>query len=145
MNRKDIFEINLSALAERHPRLAGKVRDAGGNTHCRLLEGKKGCPPNLLVERSGKRILLYDPEDPLRDCRAYLEGLNIRYAPYVFFMGFGLGYHLEQFATRFSSEWGTKEIVIYEKEIEVFRLALHVGDYGTVLRHPHIHFFVGDD
>jgi len=145
MSRKNIFEKNLSALAERHPRLAGKLRDARGNSHCRLLEGKKGCPPNLLVESSGKRILFYDPEDPLHDCREYLEGMKIRYAPYVFFMGFGLGYHLEQFAARFSKEWGTKEIVIYEKEIEVFRLALHVGDYGTVLRHPHIHFFVGDD
>ncbi len=145
MNRKDIFEKNLSALAERNPRLAGKVRDARGNGHGHLLEGKEGCPPNLLVEHDGARILFYDAEDPLRYSREYLEGLNVKYAPFVFFMGFGLGYHLEQFATRFSNEWGTKEIVIYEKEIELFRLALHVGDYGTVLRHPHIHFFVGDD
>ncbi len=145
MNRNDVFEKNLSALSEKNPRLARKVGEVRGNAHAQLISSKKGCPPNLMIEGESGRILFYDAADPVEYARKYLEGLKVRYAPFVFFMGLGLGYHLDQFMTRFSREWGTAEIIVYEKDIELFWLALHIGDYRNVLRHPNIHFFVGED
>jgi len=145
MNRNDVFEKNLSALSEKDPQLAKRIGSMRGNVRCHLIGGKRGYPPNVRIEGDGGQILFYDSEDPLRCSREYLEGLKVKYAPFVFFMGLGLGYHLDQFMTRFSREWGTEEIIVYEKDVELFRLALHIGDYRNVLRHPNIHFLVGED
>jgi hypothetical protein len=144
MNKNVIFEQNLNALSKKDPDLARRVRETTGNGNYKIIRSKTG-HPNVLVERDSGWVVLYDNEDPLKYARAYLEGLNIKHAPIVVFMGMGLGYHLDQFFRMLSEDLETKEIVIFEKDVELFRLALEVGDFLNILTHPHVHFFVGKD
>jgi len=144
MKREMVFEKNLAALCEKKPGLAEKIRAATGNGHYSLI-GSGTDYPNLMIEDQSGQVVFYDPDDPCESARKYLEGLKLKYAPFVVFMGLGLGYHLDQFFKQLSNDWGTREIIIFEKDIELFRLALSIGDYRNILKHPNIHFFVGED
>lgn len=144
MQRETILERNLEELAQRDPELAGKVREAEETgTYTLHRTGEQHF--NVITETDTGRIAFYGTDDPIRTAESYLEGMKIRFAPFVVFMGLGLGYHLDHCLEHLSEEWGTKEIIIYEKDIELFRLALSIGDYRNILKHPHVHFFVGGD
>lgn len=144
MNNKAVFEQNLKVLSNKDPDLAQRVKETAGDGHYKTIRSKTG-HPNVLVARDSGWVALYDNDDPIRYARVYLEGLDIKYAPIVVFMGMGLGYHLDQFFRLLSKGLETKEIIVFEKDIGLFRLAMEVGDFRNILIHPNIHFFVGDD
>jgi len=144
LKNKTIFKKNLAALSERHPLLAEKVEQAAANGPYRLI--KSGTNHyNLLVDGDSGRMLFYDPDDPFKSAQKYLEGLKVKFAPFVIFMGLGLGYHLHHFFSQFGEGWKTQQVVIFEKDIELFHLALTTGDYTGILKHPKVHFFVGQE
>ncbi len=139
-----ILERNLEVLSLRDPELAEKVRAVEETGAYRL--HRTGTEHfNLFTGTETGQIVFYETHDPLRTAKTYLEGLKIKFAPFVVFMGLGLGYHLDYFLKNLSDAWGTKEIIIYEKDMDLFRLALSVADFRDILRHPHLHFFVGGD
>ena len=70
--------------------------------------------------------------------------MNFNYAPVVIFMGLGLGYHLDRYFKLLGEKVGTREIVVFERDVELFRLALKMGDFIQVFAQPNIHFFVGE-
>lgn len=144
MKKSIIFEQNLNALSKTDPDLAVRVREAAGNDHYKIIESRTG-HSNVLVKRNSGWVALYDNDDPVKYARAYLEGLNIKHAPIIVFMGLGLGYQLDQFFGLLSEDLETKGIIIFEKDIRLFRFAMELGDFSNILVHPHIHFFVGKD
>lgn len=144
VTRTAFLEKNLAILSKRDPKLAERVRSAGDKGHLKLIRTSAG-HPDVLIRGEESRIAYYGAENPAEAARHYLEAMNIRVAPHLVFMGLGLGYHLDQFLKHLSRTWETKEIIVYEKDLSLFRLALGVGDYGGILNHPNIHFFAGDN
>ena len=139
-----IFEKNMEVLEKRYPDLAKRVRETGDNHSCKLIQAKNG-KPNVLIKRGSGFFTLYDNDDPMKYCSDYLEKLNIKYAPIVVFMGMGLGYHLDRFFKLLGERLGTRCVIVFEKDIEIFRLALKMGDFHKVLSQSKIHFFIGDE
>ncbi len=144
MKKSVIFEQNVNALSESDPDLARRVKETNSNSQYKLIRSKTGYP-NVLVEREAGWVTFYDNDDPVEYARGYLEALNLKHAPIVVFMGFGLGHHLNEFFKLLSDELGTKEIIIFENDMELFRLALEISDIRSILNHRSIHFFVGGD
>jgi len=142
MNGMTNLEQNLRALSVRYPELAVEVRATGLNDDYRLVRSETG-RHNVMVRRGSGWLHLYDNSSPTEYARLYLEDMRLLHAPYVVFMGLGLGYHLAEFLRGFSRDLDTKEVIIFEKDIQLFRLALEVGDFHDILASPHIHFFVG--
>jgi len=144
MKREEIFEKNIATLAKRDAQLAQRVKEAKEGNNYELIRSANDVP-NILIKRELDQVFFYDPYNPIEHAEKYLEGLKIKFAPIVVFMGLGLGYHLDYFIKRLGKGCGTKRIIIYEKDIELFRLALEVIDFGNLLKHSNIHFFVGED
>ena len=144
MAKNFTFEQNMEFLEKRDSKLAERLRagDKGGSF--KIIQSKAG-GPNVIIEKGFDAGLLYDNEDPIAYCRQYLECLDIKYAPIVIFMGLGLGYHLDLFFKEYSKRLKTEEIVIFEENIGLFRLALELGDFRKIISHPNIHFFIGED
>ncbi|GAG10731.1 unnamed protein product, partial [marine sediment metagenome] len=143
MTRNAVFEKNMEVLEKRYPDLAKRVMDTKDNPSYKLIQAKNG-KPNVLIKKGPDFLMLYDNDDPVKYCDDYLEGLNIKYAPIVVFMGLGLGYHLDRYFKLLGEKVGTREIVVFEKDVELFRLALKMGDFAQVFAQPNIHFFVGE-
>lgn len=144
MDRNRLFQKNIDALAARDYDLAQRVRNTVVRGDYRLIRGETG-QPNVLVKSDSEWIAFYDNSDPEKYAAQYIDRLNVKHAPLAVFLGLGLGYHLDYFMRSRGEALGTKEIVIFEKEMELFRLALEVGDFTGLFDHPHIHFFVGLD
>ena len=138
-----VFEKNMEVLEKRYPDLAKRVREAKDNPNYKLIQAKNG-KPNVLIKNGSDFLMLYDNDDPGKYCEEYLESLKINYAPIVAFMGLGLGYHLDRYFKLLGKKVGTREIVVFEKDVELFRLALKMGDFIQVFAQPNIHFFVGE-
>jgi len=143
MTTNTVFEKNMEVLEKRYPDLAKKVRETKDNPNYKLIQAKNG-RPNVLIKKGPDFLTLYDNDDPIKYCDEYLERLNIKYAPIVVFMGLGLGYHLDRYFKLLGEKVGTREIVVFEKDVELFRLALKMGDFIQVFAQPNIHFFVGE-
>ena len=143
MNRNIVFEKNMEVLEKRYPDLAKRVRETKDNPNYKLIQAKNG-KPNVLIKKDSEFFMLYDNDDPEKYCDDYLERLDMKYAPIVVFMGLGLGYHLDRYFKLLGEKVGTREIVVFERDVELFRLALKMGDFAQVFAQPNIHFFVGE-
>jgi len=144
MNTEMIFKENMAVFSERYPHFSSKVGEIGENDGYEIIRSADGYP-NVLIRKESNQTVFYDPNDPVGYARKYMEDLKIKFAPFVVFMGLGLGYHLDQYMKHLGEDRNTHEIIVYEKDIELFRLALHVSDFRDILKHPNIHFFVGDE
>jgi hypothetical protein len=89
--------------------------------------------------------MLYDNDSPFEYCKRFFDGLNMRYAPIIVFLGLGLGYHLQLFLDNYGRRLGAKKIIIFEKDYNLFRLALQMVDLQKIIKHSEIHLLVGDD
>jgi len=99
----------------------------------------------VMISRESDVLMLYDNDNPFNYCKAYFEELNIKYAPIVVFLGFGLGYHLYMFSKIYANGLGSKKILIFEEDISLFRLALEMVDMEEFIKHPDIYFFIGNE
>ncbi len=113
----DYLEHNLRALAQEQPDLARTLARTTPPEQARLETGRKGLPCLLL----GKSRLCssVDPVDEGRRLAATAGS-----GPLVVF-GFGLGYHLDFLLDR--------ELVVYEPDPGLLRLALEARDLSRVL------------
>jgi len=145
MRNSMFFKKNMAILESKYPDLAAEVRASSKViSKCMVIKSKTG-DPNVIVKRDLDHIMLYDNDDPFGYCKTYFEELNINHAPIVVFMGLGLGYHLHLFLRLYGDRWGARKIIIFEEDIELFRLALQFADLEQIISHPDIHLFVGHD
>lgn len=138
-----VFEKNMEVLAKRYPKLSKRVRETKDSPSFKLIQAKNGMP-NVLIKKGSDLLTLYDNDDPVKYCDDYLERLDLKYAPIVIFMGLGLVHHLDRYFKLIGVKVGTREAVVFEKDIELFRLALKVIDFRNFISNSHIHFFVGE-
>ncbi|MBU0987419.1 MAG: DUF115 domain-containing protein [Proteobacteria bacterium] len=139
-----IVEKNMAALQEHYPELARKIIDSGPQLSAKVFRpGKNGGLPNILMDAQGEKILYYDAKDPMGYCRRYIDALDLKYAPAIVFMGFGLGYQVVTALNELAQNLEIQHMMIVEKDIDLFKSALAFTDFRQVIRHPKIKFFVG--
>jgi hypothetical protein len=141
----EIFKKNLSALEERYPVLASKIKkNSVEQNRYKIIRAETG-EPNLLVAKNDSFIMLYDNASPYDYCQKFFEEMDITYAPIVLFLGFGLGYHLHMFSKLYADKAKAKKIIVFEDDINFFHLAMEMIDFSSFITHPDIHFFVRED
>ncbi|MCG6536843.1 MAG: hypothetical protein L7F78_19590, partial [Syntrophales bacterium LBB04] len=140
----EIFDKNLSALKEKYPALASKIRkNRIEESRYKIIRAETG-EPNLLVASNNSFVMLYDNANPYDYCKILLDGMNIIHAPIIFFLGFGLGYHLHMFTKLYAEKVHGRKIIVFEDDINFFHLAMEMVDFADIIAHPDIHFFVGE-
>ncbi|MBC8433694.1 MAG: motility associated factor glycosyltransferase family protein [Desulfobacterales bacterium] len=141
----EIFKKNLSALEEKYPALASKIKkNSIDKSRYKIIRTETG-ESNLLVAKNDSFIMLYDNASPYEYCKKFLEGMDIAYAPIVLFLGFGLGYHLHMFSQLYADKANAKKIIVFENDLNIFHLAMEMSDLSHLITHPDIHFFVRED
>ena len=143
MTTISVFDKNMEVIEKRYPDLAKRISGTRDNPSYKLIQTAMG-KPNVLIKKGSDFFILYDNDDPVTCCDNYLGRLDLKYAPVVVFMGLGLGYHLDRYFKVLGENAGTRQVVVFEKDIELFRLALSVGDFAQIIAQPNIHFFVGE-
>lgn len=144
MKNSSILEKNMTVLSARYPELAAQIKNIKSSGNYQLTSTPAG-HGNLLAKHDSSWISFYNPDDPVGGVQKYLDSLEMIFSPVVVFMGMGLGYHLDYFIRKLGAKMSTRNIIIYEKDIEILYLALSHGDYTGIINHPHIHIFVGDE
>ncbi|MHB8770843.1 MAG: motility associated factor glycosyltransferase family protein [Syntrophales bacterium] len=139
-----VLERNFAALQERYPELARRIRSAGPAVSPAIARSSERSPLlNMVLEQDGEKILYYDAEDPIGYCRNYIDALDLKYAPALVFMGFGLGYQIVTILNDLAKDVHVQDVVIVEKDLALFKAALTFLDLSQVIGHPNIAFFVG--
>ncbi len=77
--------------------------------------------------------------DPIAEARRYLDTLNVDASTNFIVLGLGLGYHVLDIIQRTSNR---VNILIFEKDPELFALAIRKIDFTTILKHPGVKLFV---
>lgn len=145
MDENKIFKKNMTALEQKYPDLAIKVKEEKTDTFKYKVMKSNNGEPNVAISRDSDFMMLYDNDNPFNYCKAYFKELNIKYAPIVVFLGFGLGYHLYMFLRYYANRLESKKILVFEEDISLFRLALEKVDMEEFIKHPDIYFFIGDE
>lgn len=145
MHNGSPLQKNMAELDKRYPVLAEKVRNTSLDESKYKIIGSKAGEPNVLLVRETDFLLLYDRDNPSASCKTYLNGLNIRHAPIVLFLGLGLGYHARLYMSNYGNSYDTKKIIILEEDISLFRTTLEIIDITSIISHPDIYLFVAEE
>lgn len=143
MKRESILEKNLEVLARRDADLAGTLKGLSPK-HYRLFPSEKLDLPNLLQIRPGSPpVLYYDPQDPWAHAQALVKALQPAKAHLLVWLGAGLGYGLCQVSRLFAGPASLRKLILVEKDLECFRMALEVSDFRELLACPNLELVVG--
>lgn len=139
-----LLEKNLNVLDKRYPKLSGEIRELEDkNPEYIVKTGINNEFMNILYNNQNMSALCYDNDDPLGYSRSYIESLDLKYAPFLIFLGFGLGYQVVSVLNEFSKKLKIQHILIIEKDTRLFKAALQNYDFSQIIMHPDIELFIG--
>lgn len=133
-----IYQRNMQALQMRYPDIARQVAEATV-TNCRIVPSSSGVP-NLYM--TAENVYYYDQTDPLRDTEEQLEALKLKNTRLAVFLGLGLGYQVLLFVKNMAKEQNTNHILIIEKDMEIFKVALKSINLVPLLEDEKIKFMI---
>ncbi|MFH1673053.1 MAG: 6-hydroxymethylpterin diphosphokinase MptE-like protein [Pseudomonadota bacterium] len=136
------FEKNLRVLAKRYPRLADKMKDTPLPAKMSAGQSIDSQPILSIIKDNGQEIFVYDRLNVRQKVQKDLRDLTFKAEDATLFLGFGLGYHIEEIAHRMEID---HQVFAIEPCMEVFRLAMSCRDLREIFAHDRIHLFVGED
>lgn len=138
-----IYEANLTALKESYPHIAKRIEKAPVSRDFEV----RGTGPKRFVNVFSRRhnFYFYKEDDPMQDAAQQLTGLNLKNAKIAVFLGFGLGYEVQHFASEMAGRLGTLKILIIERDVELFKAALNMFNYVPMMKDKNIVLLVGED
>ena len=149
MNKKNIQNIlmsnykkNMETLKKRYPELAVRVEKLKDTERYKVYPNKDGKNFNLYLNELGK--FYYDEKDPLYDVKKNIDELELRNTRIALFLGFGLGYETIYFIQSLAKEQRTVAMIIVEKDLELFRIALHTTNIISLITNENIHLIIGE-
>lgn len=138
------FENNVKALNARYPDLHQKIMRLDRRLPPNIVKtGVSEAWMNILLADQSRQALYYDSDDPIGYSRRYISSLDLRYAPFMVFLGFGLGYQVVSALRDFSKSLHIQHIIIIEKDLRLFGAALRILDLSQLIMHPDIKLFIG--
>lgn len=139
---KTTYSENLAELRRHYPEIADRVEACPLNIDYEMRGTGSKNLVNLFVKKAG--AFYYDEESPLEGVERDLRALKVRNAKLAVFLGFGLGYELQYYLDNLSGEAMTQMVAVVEKDVEPFKIALHMFDYRPLFGEKKIRLFVGE-
>ena len=137
----DYYPLNIEVLRKRSEVFASELDKVSLPASFERIETKTGdVTVSLSVENSDKKYLLHSKFDPGKEALRVFSAFDKK--PQIIIIGgFGMGYHAEAALERFK---GVK-ILVVEKDISVFKLALTLRDLRDVIANPDIEFIISEN
>ncbi|WP_166805861.1 motility associated factor glycosyltransferase family protein [Jeotgalibacillus sp. R-1-5s-1] len=138
---KNTYKKNIDSLSKIYPEVAERLKDTTVNNNKYSLKKLKKNNYNLEVKY--KNLFYYNGMDPFQDSKSELQKLNLVNTKMALFLGLGLGYELLAFVKEVSQKQKTMQIMVVEKEWEIFKLALMVNDFSSFINNKNFLFIIG--
>ncbi len=136
-----IYEHNMQALKQHYPEIARMIRDTQISGKYQLMHWNEDTPATLVAP--AQNFIYYEPTNPKQDAADQITELKLKNTRLAVFLGLGLGYELNYYIDHMVAQQNTSYILVIEKDLEIFKLALMNEDMRTYLNHLQIHFIVG--
>lgn len=138
-----IYNRNIAALKEAYPQYAKAIEDIPiGKDYIAVATGSKEIFNVFCLKNES---FYYNFEDIDADVIKQYTELKIVNARIALFLGFGLGYEVDYFAKYISEKQKTQRIIIIEKDIELFKIALQYIDYTPMIKDSNISLILGEN
>ncbi|MDD2621247.1 MAG: DUF115 domain-containing protein [Syntrophomonadaceae bacterium] len=137
----DLCRANMKALKKNYPELARQVGDTPLNNKFELSKKVPQIKQNL-YSKEGNFYYYNDNID--EDVADQIKALNLKNTRLAVFLGIGLGYELIYYMQSLAAIQNTNHILVIEKDMEIFKLALNSVNLVPVINNPGIRFIVGE-
>ena len=136
---QDFFSLNLSALAVRSPALALKLNEFKPNQNYEVFVGEDPININIIDKRTHTPLFTQNPlEETNEKIRAFS---SYSHYPYLYFFGMGNGVF---YKILLQNEL-LKRIVVFEPELEILFIALHLMDFSAEILNKRIVIFEANE
>ncbi|MBC8283242.1 MAG: motility associated factor glycosyltransferase family protein [Nitrospinae bacterium] len=133
---------NLAFLKKIDPTLFEKIFPLKGSEFYAVTRAKSGSPALIHVDQEGNKKQIDSNYDPVGEASRYLANLKICESLNFIVFGLGLGYQVSEIVRQTSTQ---TKIHIFERDPELFALAIREADFSSIFEHPGVKLFVDVD
>ncbi len=133
---------NLSLLSHKSPELCSLIKKAPNDSQYNISISKSGIPTLSKIFPDGTEKFLHSKYDPLKEATQFIDTKYSNEESNYILIGLGLGYHLNDLHKKISPQ---DQIIIFEKDPALARLALFHNNFSDVLRNPKVSIYVDVD
>ncbi len=134
--KPEIFKDNWASLKKHRPEICERLKDVIIKKY--ELFKQPNCIPNVLVD--GQPYYIGVVKDY---CEEQFNGLELENVKQPIFCGFGLGYEVMYWMQHKATGYRTQNIIIIEKDVEMFMCALNITDIRKIIEHKCIQLYIG--
>lgn len=135
------FQANMQSLGSRNRILTDRIKGLAPDGSLELITAESGAP--TIRQDIGKDAshFIHSRINPVKEAQHWAQHQNIQKKSIVI-LGFGVGYHVFELI---KMQPHSGAIHIIEADESLFRLALSLSDFSSIIDSEHIHFLVGQD
>jgi len=135
----DILSQNLRYLERRSPILADRLREINPDPSLELIATESGDWTVRKYSRNGSYRFLHSRINPRQEANLWTENQCVIWPSFIN-MGIGLAYHVFELLEK-RRYIGNAYLI--EADEGIFRLAMMIHDFSSLMQNPSIHFLVG--
>ncbi len=130
------FEKNLASLKKRYPELAERIENTPITGRYKLLKSQSG-RATLIDTKTNRNF--YNSLDPLMLAEQDINSRNINLGSAAIFLGFGLGYQMIKYLTKYNSA----TILVIEEDLELLKVAMSANALTDLFNYPNFNLIAG--
>ena len=137
-----VLNRNLASLKKKDPALFEKITPLNGSKFYAATKSKSGHPSLVYIDQEGRKKQIYSNYDPVEEAIRNLGRFEILGSINFIVLGLGLGCQVSEIIKKKSKH---TKIYIFEKDPELFALAIREIDFTLIFEHPGVRLFVDTD
>ena len=137
-----VLNRNLASLKKKDPALFEKITPLKGSKFYAATKSKSGHPSLVHIDQDGRKKQIDSNYDPVGEAIRNLARFKIRGSINFIVLGLGLGCQVSEIIKINSKH---AKIYIFEKDPELFALAIREVDFTLIFEHPGVKLFVDTD
>ncbi|MGY8766091.1 MAG: motility associated factor glycosyltransferase family protein, partial [Nitrospinaceae bacterium] len=137
-----VLNRNLASLKIKDPALFEKITPLKGSKFYATTKSKSGHPSLVHVDQDGRKKQIDSNYDPVGEAIRNLARFNISGSINFIVLGLGLGCQVSEIIKKNTKH---AKILIFEKDPELFALAIREVDFTQIFEHPGVKLFVDTD
>jgi hypothetical protein len=131
----------MEALQAYYPDIARLISKTPANLDYETISTKSGA---ATLRIRSKDMYYYDKDDPLKEIEERYGKYKPMSIPFAVFLGFGIGNEVVYYMMKYSKILNTMNIIVIEKDIAMFQLALKTMNLIDIITHKQVLFIVGE-
>lgn len=141
--KKTFFQNNMKLLKQKHPSTWEAISNAPESIIAgpKVIISENGKPNVLVRQADGQSIFIHEQRDPGSEAIAFLNSIAEDFHGTVLVFGMGMGYMV---TSLLESKIDLQHLIIFELDIEIFKLALMSVNLEKVLTDDRVILTVGE-